>query len=317
MNLQDCLPAELRGPATAITRIAAGLSGAGVYRVEADGRLLVLKVSDASEPLASWRAKVEIRRRAGDAGLAPAVVHIDEVQRAVVSAFVQDRSFPMLYGDPRTRDAAVALLGRTLRRVHELPVPLDAEAKEPRAMLAAQRDELASFALPAFVTAAVDRALAQPPPPGDRPAVLSHNDVNPTNLVYDGEHLLLLDWDTAGPNDPYFDLATTSVFMLMDEDTCRRLIAAHDDAPVSELPAQFAYDQLVMAALCGTMFLTLARGSGHPGASGGETLDATLSLAEFYPRLRSGELRVGTPEGLWCFGLALIKASAGYRLPSR
>lgn len=33
MSLEDHLPPDLRGPATTITRIAAGLSGAGTYRV--------------------------------------------------------------------------------------------------------------------------------------------------------------------------------------------------------------------------------------------------------------------------------------------
>ena len=55
MNLEACLPAELRGPATTITRIAAGLSGAGVYRVEAGGQAYVLKVS-TDEPVEAWRS---------------------------------------------------------------------------------------------------------------------------------------------------------------------------------------------------------------------------------------------------------------------
>jgi thiamine kinase-like enzyme len=42
---------------------------------------------------------------------------------------------------------------------------------------------------------------------------LSHDDVNPTNLVYDGNRLLLLDWDNAGKNEPMYDLATISVFV--------------------------------------------------------------------------------------------------------
>ena len=40
--VEDCLPPDLRAPETTITPIAAGLSGAGVYRVERDGRVLVL-----------------------------------------------------------------------------------------------------------------------------------------------------------------------------------------------------------------------------------------------------------------------------------
>ena len=55
MNLEDCLPADLQGPATTITRVAAGLSGAGVYRVEAAGEPFVLKIAVGSEPFAAWR----------------------------------------------------------------------------------------------------------------------------------------------------------------------------------------------------------------------------------------------------------------------
>ena len=55
MTLEDCLPAELRGDTTTITKIAAGLSGAGVYRVDADGQAFVLKVAREDQPPASWR----------------------------------------------------------------------------------------------------------------------------------------------------------------------------------------------------------------------------------------------------------------------
>ena len=57
MTLDDCLPPDLRGPATTITPIAAGLSGAGVYRVERDGRAFVLKVAGPAEDGGDWRAR--------------------------------------------------------------------------------------------------------------------------------------------------------------------------------------------------------------------------------------------------------------------
>jgi len=139
--------------------------------------------------------------------------------------------------------------------------------------------------------------------------VLSHNDVNPTNLVYDGESLLFLDWETAGPNDPFYDLAAISVFLRMDEVTCQRLLAAYEGEPVSTVPTRFVYNQRLVAVLCGATFLNLARQSGHAGATGGETLDSTPSLAEVYQRMPSGSLSVATGEGQWSFGLALVKAS--------
>jgi aminoglycoside phosphotransferase (APT) family kinase protein len=310
VNLEACLPADLQGPHTTITRIAMGFSGAGVYRVEAAGEVFVLKIAGEGEPLAGWHRKVHIQQLAANAGLAPRVVHVDEARRAVVSAFVVDRSFPAFYWDPRTREAALELLGRTVRRVHELPLPSDADLKDPREPLATHWSRLeANVALPTFVGDAVRRVLTEEAPARDRAPVLSHNDVNPTNLVYDGEKLLLLDWDTAGLNDPFYDLAAISVFLRMDEGTCQKLLAAHDGAPVSKLPARFAYNRRVVAVLCGAIFLHMARQSGHAGATGVETLESTPSLGEFYQRMRAGSLNPATGEGQWGFGLALMKES--------
>jgi thiamine kinase-like enzyme len=310
MSLEDCLPANLQGPTTTITRIAAGLSGAGVYRVEAAGEAFVLKISSEGEPLARWRQKLHIQQLAANARVAPRVIHADEARRAVVSAFVVDRSFPAFYGDPRTHEVALVQLGRMLRRVHELPLLPEADSRDPVEFLASLWPGLeASSPLPGFVGDAVRRMIAEQAPARERAAVLSHNDVNPTNLVYDGENLLLLDWETAGPNDPLHDLAAISVFLRMDEATCLKLLAAYDGEPSSTLPARFAYSRRLVAVLCGTLFLHLASRGGYAGATGDETLEATPSLADVYQRMRSGVLSVATGEGQWRFGLALVKAS--------
>jgi aminoglycoside phosphotransferase (APT) family kinase protein len=308
VSLDAALPADFRGPTTTITKVSAGLSGAGVYRVEAGGRAFVLKISDADAPFAGWRGTLEIQRLAADAGLAPKIVHVDEGRRAVVSEFVVDRSFPALYIDPRTRDAAIAQLGRTVRHVHALPVPPDVEAKDPRDFLATIWAGLApNVPLPAFVGDAVSRVLSEQPPTREGDWVLSHNDLNPSNIVYDGERLLLLDWDAAAPNDPHYDLAVVALFLRMDEATCLGLLAAHDGAPVAAPPAAFTYNRRLAGVLAGANFLNLARQSGHAGATGAETLDSTPSLADFYQRMRAGEVNLATGDGQWAFGLSLVK----------
>lgn len=311
-DLEACLPVGMRGPITTITRIAAGLSGAGVYRVESAGQAYVLKISADDQPLAEWRRRLQVQQAAADAGLAPRILHTDETRRAVLSAFVVDRSFPALYGTPATRDAALTLLGQTIRRVHQIPLPANSEWKDPLILLRTTWSDIAQdFSLPAFVRDAVRSILDEDAPKRDRAMVLSHNDINPTNLAYHGENLTLLDWDTAGPNDPYYDLAAAAVFFRMDDLTCLRLLAVHDDKPVSKIPARFAYNRRLVAILCGVLFLGMALNGGHPGASGDETIDSTLSLVELYQRLRSGALNVATAEGQWLFGLALLKEGVG------
>ena len=135
MDLLTYLPAALQRPTTTISRISAGLSGAGVYRVDAAGQTLVLKVTSADVPIADWSRTLHVLRLASEAGLAPRIIHADETRRAVLSEFVVDRSFAALYGDPRTHDAALALLGKTLRGVHNIPVSEDMTVADPRSVL--------------------------------------------------------------------------------------------------------------------------------------------------------------------------------------
>ena len=47
-QIQACLPSHLQGPETTLVRVRAGLSGAGVYRVQAAGQSFVLKMSAKS-----------------------------------------------------------------------------------------------------------------------------------------------------------------------------------------------------------------------------------------------------------------------------
>lgn len=310
MTLEDCLPAELRSPTTTITRIAAGLSGAGVYRIEAAGQAFVLKIAGEAEDDADWHHALALQRLAADAGLTPRIVHVDPARRAVLTAFVADRSFLAFYLDPRTHDAALTLLGRTVHRLHAIPLPAGARLRDPRALLVRCRDDLlAGFAIPAFAGDAVARVLAEDPPRRDGALVLCHNDLNPTNLVHDGEAIGMLDWATAGPGDAFYDLAVLAVFLRMDDATCLRLLAAYDGRPPAGLPDGFRYHRRLAATLAGAFQLHLARQLAHPGATGADSLDATGSLGEFYQRLRAGELGLGTAAGQWAFGLALLKTS--------
>jgi aminoglycoside phosphotransferase (APT) family kinase protein len=313
-NIEDCLPPHLKDATTTIARIEAGLSGAGVYLVEAAGQSFVLKVAAQAENAADWRRAIHIQRLAADAGLAPGIIHVDEPRRAVLTAFVADRSFPSFYRDPLTHQSALTQLGRTVRRVHALPIPADAPRRDPRAFLAQLWAGLSAgtpsaFALPDFARDAINRVLSEPPPTHDRAPVLSHNDLNPTNLVYDGTSILILDWANAGPMDAFFDLSVLAVFLRMDDSTCLRLLSAYAGDDLTALPDHFIYTRRIAASLASTMQLYLARQFKHTGATGEETLASTLPLNEFYQRLQSGALKLRTADGHWAFGLALLKES--------
>lgn len=310
MNPKDYLPPELCEPTPTITRIAAGLSGASVYKVEIAGQLFVLKVAAESETAVDWLRTLHIQRLAASAGLAPRIVHVVEARRAVVTVFVADRSFAAFYRDPRTHEAALTQLGRTVRSIHSLPLAEKVCQREPRALLAQLWGNFqADFALPDFAREAVQHALIMEPPALERALVLGHNDLNPSNLVYDGESIMLVDWAAAGPMDAFYDLAVLGVFLRMDEATSLRLLSAYEGRSLDALPARFRYFRRLAAALAGTMQLSVAHQMKHSGATATDTLAATLSLGEFYRQLRDGTRKLGTADGQWAFGLSLLKES--------
>jgi hypothetical protein len=125
VDLEACLPAAVRDRSPTISRVAVGMSGASVYRVDAGGDACVLRLAGTMIDPAAWRRQLAIEHRAADAGLAPRIIHVDEARRAVVSAFVVDRSFPLLLRNPETHEAALDLLARTFRRLHALSIPSD------------------------------------------------------------------------------------------------------------------------------------------------------------------------------------------------
>ena len=319
MSLEQCLPPRLRAPGTRITNMSDGLSGAGVYRVEAAGETFVLKIAPEQETPARWRRTLEIRRRAAAAGLTPALIHVDQERRAFVTPLVVDRSFAARYRDPRTHERALTELGQSLRRLHAIPLPGDADGDAdgpgPWTLLPSSWAALtgARIDVPAFVRGAVEPLLTESPPDTGRALVLSHNDVHPTNLVHDGERLYLMDWDAAGPNDPFYDLATIAVFLGMDGRSCRSLLSSYEEAPWDgPLPARFLHDRRLIAALCGVGFLQYGFRSGYTtgaDAASGQTLESAPTLGEFYQRMRAGTATLATGEGCWAFGLALLRES--------
>jgi len=183
-----------------------------------------------------------------------------------------------------------------------LPLAATAPAADPYAPLAYLARIWPTLRAPRFVADAVARLTAETPPPAGE-LVLSHNDLNPTNFVFDGERIVLMDWDVAAANDRYYDLAAVSVFLRMGADDQRALLAAYG-APESP---RFAYDRRLVAIVCGVIFLHLAAHAGHAG--GDTDVDATPSLADCYLKMRTGTLAVSTPDGQWTFGLALVKES--------
>ncbi|HEX3345832.1 MAG TPA: phosphotransferase, partial [Polyangiaceae bacterium] len=211
-------------------------------------------------------------------------------------------------GDPAQRGPMIASVVDRLRTLHALD-PAGVSAGDPVAFahraLDAGRERpgfppWARALGPTFDAAAA--VLAR-----DTRRVVSHNDVNPVNVLWDGARAWLVDWDVAGLAHPYYDLAVLALFLRLPDETALDLVALHDGAPVDDASrATFCALRQLAGLLCGLTFLTLVEDlTVRPAPA----LADAPTLGDCYQAMRSGELDMQTPRGRASLGLALLVES--------
>ena len=311
--LLPLLPEERVGAVQRIDPINLGLSGAAVYAVTTSRGEYILRLQGDRIEADFYAQHLRILRRAAHAKVAPAIVHVDEAARAVVSERV-GVDLPVALADPAGRGPVIASLIERLRTLHALDpggvVERDVLSYIRGAWeVARQRPGFPVWAIALEPTLApIAAALAQDPR-----RVVSHNDVNPGNVLWDGTQTWLIDWEVAGLGHPYYDLIALATFLRLDDAVALSVAAAHDGAPLDERSrAIFRALRPLVGLVAG---LTLLGTVDDLHAWPVPTRADALSIGQCYDGFRSGELDLQTPRGRACFGLALL--AEGFRDHSR
>jgi len=243
--------------------------------------------------------------------VAPAIVHVDEAARAIVSVRVAGAPLPAALADPAQRGPAVGSLIAQLRALHRLDAT-DIDERDPLAH--ARKEHAAQRMRPGFPVwaaaldpffDAIEAALARDPR-----RVLSHNDLNPNNVLWDGARAWLVDWEVAGLTHPFYDLAVLAMFLQLDDAVAKGLLAQVEGRPVdADERAIFAALRQLAALLCGLLFASMV-----PDLA---LLPARApTLAEFYAELRAGTLDLQDQRGQAAFALALLRVGTGGTAPA-
>jgi aminoglycoside phosphotransferase (APT) family kinase protein len=219
------LPESVVGTTLAIQPIVTGNSGAQVFAVRTTSGELVLRLAPDGEGAEHWANELRVLRRASACGVAPRMVHIDEAARATVSVRVDGIPLVTALADPDVRSAVTASTAAQVRALHALD-PVGIEKRDPldyaRALFAEQRLR------PRFPTwaagleavfAGVEATLARDPR-----RVVSHNDLNLGNVMWDGTRAWLIDWGQAGLTHPFYDLAVMALCLQLDDATAHSLL---------------------------------------------------------------------------------------------
>jgi aminoglycoside phosphotransferase (APT) family kinase protein len=281
-----------RAPIDAITPIAGGASTASTFRLDAGGWRYRLRVEGEPSPLRNPHQYVSMRI-AAEAGIAPEIRYIDEAARIAVIDFIEPQPLKTYPGGPR---ALAQALGELFSRVQATPVfPSFVNYPDIVARLFAHVRRTGLFAA-GLLDAHVERLekLREAYDMGATRLVSSHNDSIPSNILFDGERLWLIDWESAYRKDPLVDVAIVlDSFAISPELEDMLLGAWFGRAPDNALRARLelirAFTRLYYAGVL------LSASAAASWASADNDLSAP-TLLEFRQAVRQGWLKPAAPE---------------------
>jgi hypothetical protein len=287
--------ASVADPASvlAITPTTAGASGASTFRVEATSGTYLLRLEPARRGFQDPRRSFPCLREAAAAGIAPGV-HYAEVEAGVVLMdFVIERPLTDFPGGAR---ALVSALGEMVARLQST-APFPPVTRDFCALVETLLNFICDGGLfaPGVLDGHVDglARIRADYACADAP-VSAHNDINPRNVLFDGERLWLVDWELAFSNDPLADIAN-NFSEVPDVDTLV-LEGWLGRAPDGETRHRLTLMRDVHRLFCGCLML-----AGFIGQRDPEAELTALTSDEFRAALDRGELR-GTPEPVFVRG---------------
>jgi aminoglycoside phosphotransferase (APT) family kinase protein len=291
-NARSALAAAFGSAAIdAITPITGGASTASTFRLDAGGRRYLLRVEGKPSPLRNPHQYASMRI-AAEAGIAPDIHYIDEAARVAVIGFIDQQPLKTYPGGPR---ALAQALGELLSRVQSTPVfPTFVNYPDIVARLFAHVRRTGLFAA-GLLDAHVERLerLHQAYDAGLTSLVSSHNDPIPSNILFDGERLWLIDWESAYRNDPLVDVAIVLDGLALSPELAEELLRAWlgrapDDVLRARLELIHALTRLYYAGV-------LLSASAAASWVTGDTDFTAPTLQQFWLAIHEGRLKPGAP----------------------
>jgi len=270
-----------------IEPLTKGLSGALVFKIIVQGAPYVLRMIMQAETRDNPAYYFGCLQAVADAGLAPRVHYLNFEDRISISDFVQSRNFPISEARVKMADA--------IRSLHALPAfPYELKFLETSDIFLKKFQ--VSKIIPANITKDIFELYAQIGnvyPRNDRNNLVScHNDIKPDNIIYDGIHPWLIDWEAARLNDRYVDLAATANFIVKTEKEETDFLKRYFREDFDEYKqARFFLMSQIVHMFCFTL-CTISGSAGKPI----NTYLKTPGFNEFHERLWNAEIDLGNDE---------------------
>jgi thiamine kinase-like enzyme len=194
-----------------IAELTAGLSTALVFKIVVLGKPYLLKIITRTDAVSDPTHHYASMKAAGEAGIGPRVWYMNLADRISITDFIEAK--PLSINDAKQK------LPEMLRRLHVMPAfpyrmnyleKMDGFVQKFRAACIMPEDMSAElFKYYGEIKKVYPNNLNE--------LVSCHNDLKPENILFDGERVLVIDWEAVFLNDRYLDLAVVANFVTANE----------------------------------------------------------------------------------------------------
>jgi aminoglycoside phosphotransferase (APT) family kinase protein len=285
----------------ALVSVTGGASGATTWKVESGGRSYLMRIEGKRSPLRNPH-QYACMQIASNAGIAPALRYVDAERGIAVMDFVPQQPLDNFPGGAPAAARAVGSLIAKLQATPTFPQLGDYLSLLDRMVAYISGSGL--FAAGVFDGHVAAYRRVRDGYRSDATTVSSHNDPNPRNLLFDGERLWLIDWETAYRNDPLVDIAITVDQLATTPELETLLLEAWlGRGPDRLLKARLTLMRvLTRFYYAGLLFAGIAA---MPRSGPLESL-AAPAPADFQAAVRDGRLVAGAPETALTLGKVML-----------
>ena len=295
----------------AVTRLAGGASGpAAVFRLAISGTNYLLRLEGPPTALRDPRRHFACLKIAAKVGVAPRLIGTNVKEGISITEFITETGIP---GDV-TRAARLHSIVETVKVLHSAPLFPSLMSYLDCVDILINQVRM-SGVLPATVLKkflCLYGRLASAYPRYDQDLVSSHNDLNPSNVMFTAKRTWFVDWESAFAADRYVDIAAVANFFACNEEDEEMVLHTYFGSELNRRHrARFFLMQQVNRAFY-SMVLLNSVAAAKPAT---RLTEQSLRTPRFY-EVRNELAVLATPEGRRRFACVFL-SEAMHHLQSR
>ncbi len=297
---------------TSINTLVDGLSGSSVYKIVVNGKSYLLKLSLLNDTKNAFSDNAVL---AAKAGIAPQLHYENKLQGISISDFVNSKPIRSVF----TPDRLINQLAGVVKAIHKIPSHTGGKDLFETVDALIERFKKSNILSGTIFNECFKyyEKIKHAYPRQDEDKVLSHNDLNPNNILCDGEKVWIIDWDEAYLNDRYVDLANLANFFIHSEEQEIEFLNVYFDYMVDDHKmARFYLIRQVCRIVYAMLMFQLAMQNKPAGYLHSQEMQG-IDLKTFGALMTEGKLSLTNYEGQLFYGKALLNEAVHQMRTSR